>query len=344
MERRVDISHQRAGKPATQYCLFLALMIIIPLTVTFSTQVWLRSSYTGAVFHLQGFLNVYGTSVYRYRILSRYLLLSTYHFLASHYQDQPFVMPKDKQATFLFYAAYSFINAAFFFLSNLMLLIFIWDRKTGISDLRLAQYFFIVLVLALSTYVVVPYDQIAYFFMLAAFLSVKCESTWIMYFVLGAAAIAGSLNRETEFLVSPALLTVGFFTPSAESKRFYRAGLYHLLLFAMCYVGLRVFLPGAPEVAAGLTYGGKWAIASLIVVAALFYVGFSLAVREYLDRRPTITLLILSAPYIVTILMGGEIRELRLLVPVLLCLFFVYIQLARLNARTLTNTLAVTGG
>jgi hypothetical protein len=249
-------------------------------------------------------------------------------------------MARDRQATFLFYAAYSFINAAFFFLSNLMLLIFIWDRKNGISDLRLAQYFFIVLVLALSTYVVVPYDQIAYFFMLVAFLSVKFESPGVMYFVLGAAAIAGALNRETEFLVTPALLTVGCFTTSAESKRFYRAGLYHLLLFAMCYAGLRVFLPGAPEVTAGLTYGGKWAIASLIVVGALFYVGFSLAVREYLDRRPTIVLLILSAPYIITILMSGEIRELRLLVPVLLSLFFVYIELGRLNARTLTYPLA----
>jgi hypothetical protein len=224
------------------------------------------------------------------------------------------VIPRDSQATFLFYAAYSIINAVFFFLSNLLLLIFIWDRKNGISDLRLAQYFFIVLVLALSTYVVVPYDQIAYFFLLVAFLSVKFKSSSIRYFVLGAAAIAGSLNRETEFLVTPALLTVGFFTKSGESRRFYGAGLYHLLLFAMCYAGLRVFLPGAPEVTAGLTYGGKWAIASLIVVGALFYVGFSLAVREYLDRRPTIVLLILSAPYIITILMSGEIRELRLLV------------------------------
>ena len=40
-----------------------------------------------------------------------------------------------------------------------------------------------------------------------------------------------------------------------------------------------------------------------------------------------VTLLILSAPYILTILISGVIRELRLLVPILLAQTFVYLQL-----------------
>jgi hypothetical protein len=333
MKRAKNITRPAAYKSAEQRGLFLALATVIPLVVVFSMQVWQRSAYSGTVFHLQGFINVYGTSVYKYRVLGSRLLLEIYYFLTRHYTDHPFLMPGDSHATFLFYAAYCVINSIFFSLFNLLLLIFIWDKGKVLSDLRLAQYFFIVLVVALSSCAVTPYDQIAYFLMLVAFLSVKLKSSWRMYFVLGAAAIAGSLNRETEFLITPALLTVGLFAGPAGSKRFYRAGLYHLFLFAIFYVGLRVFLSGKPEVTAAFIYGGKWGLASLIVAVALFYIGFKLAIREYLNRRPTIVLLILSAPYIITILLSGEIRELRLLVPLLLCLFFVYIELARLKTE-----------
>jgi hypothetical protein len=206
-----------------------------------------------------------------------------------------------------------------------------WDWKRGITDLRLAAYFFLVLVFALSTYVVTPYDQISFFFMFVGFISVKISNPRLMYFVLGIAAIAGTLNRETEFLVSPALLTVGFFAKSAASRRYYQAGLYHLALFTACYLALRIFTPGVPAVSAGITFGGKWAVASLAVVSAVFYIGVVLAVREYFDFRPVRVLLLLSAPYLVTILLSGEIRELRLLLPLLLCLFFVHTQLAHLN-------------
>jgi Ca2+/Na+ antiporter len=54
-----------------------------------------------------------------------------------------------------------------------------------------------------------------------------------------------------------------------------------------------------------------------------------MATREYRSRRPGLVLLLLSAPYIFTVLLTGELRELRLLMPLLLCLVFVYVQLTR---------------
>jgi hypothetical protein len=164
--------------------------------------------------------------------------------------------------------------------------------------------------------------------MLVCFLSMRFRRSWATYLVLGIAAIAGALNRETEYLVTPALLTIALFTAPANSKRYYYAGLFHLLLFAACYIGLRLMLPGAPTVAGGVTLGGKWALPSLIVLCALFYIGLTMATRVYSSRRPALVLLLLSAPYILTILLTGELRELRLLMPLLLCLVFVYIQLA----------------
>jgi hypothetical protein len=95
--------------------------------------------------------------------------------------------------------------------------------------------------------------------------------------------------------------------------------------------------PGSATVVAGLTFGGKWPLESLVVVSALFYVGVCLVVREYAALKPFIMLLILSRPYIATILIGREIRELRLLVPLLLCLFFAYIQLASSRGQAFSH-------
>jgi hypothetical protein len=328
-EPTAHFTPQLLDSPRPQRGLFLSLMFLIPLVTILSTHLWLRSAYTSNVFHLQGFLEQYGRGIYRYRILGSHLLLSTYHLLTTHRHDQPFSMPTDPDATLLFYGAYVLLNAVFFFFSNLILLVLLWDWKKGISDLRLALYFFLVLLLALSTYAITPYDQLAYLLMLACFLSLKVRTPWITYAVLAIAAIAGGLNRETEFLVTSALWTVALFAVPTESKRYFRAGLFHLLLFSACYIGLRLFLPGAPAIAGGLTYGGKWALPSLIVVGALFYVATGIAMREYPNPKPSLALLVLSAPYILTILIGGQIRELRLLIPLLLCLLFVYVQLAQ---------------
>jgi hypothetical protein len=330
MTIRGAIREKPAEEQNSQYCLFLTLMIVIPVAFFFGTHVWMRSAYSD-VFHIQKFADAYGTGVYRYRIIGSRLVMQIYYYLTNHYQDRILVMPKDGAGTFLFYVAYSIVDGVFFFLTNLVLLLLMWNRRSGISNLGLAQYFFLVLTLTLATYVVTPYDQIAYFFMVCAFLSAKFRSSLAMYLVVGVAAVAGTLNRETEFLVTPALLTVGLFAGSTQSKRYYLAGLFHLLLFAVCYIGLRILIPGASIITAEFTYGGKWALASLAVVSALYYIGSNLAARGYSDSRPSLVLLVLSTPYIVVVLLSGQIRELRLLVPLLFCLFFIYAQLVRLK-------------
>lgn len=333
-EKSCNLGDQTPEHIHSQRGLLLALVIIVPLVATLSTSLWLRSAYTSHIFHLQGFLVQYSSSVYRYRILGRELLLSTYRLLTTHLADRPFPMPTDPDATLLFYGSYVLLNAVFFFLSNLVLLLLLVDGRKRITDLHLALYLFVILLLALSTYTVTPYDQIAYFLLLICFLSTRFRRSWPMYLILGIAAIAGGLNRETEYLVTPALLTIACFTVPEKRKRYCYAGLFHLLLFAACYVALRLKLPGVPTIAGGITLGGKWALPSLMVLCALFYIALNMATREYRSRRPALVLLALSSPYIVTVLLIGELRELRLLMPLLLCLVFVYVQLTEHRGTT----------
>jgi len=90
MKRAKNITRPAAYKSAEQRGLFLALATVIPLVVVFSMQVWQRSAYSGTVFHLQGFINVYGTSVYKYRVLGSHLLLEIYLLFDQSLHRPPF--------------------------------------------------------------------------------------------------------------------------------------------------------------------------------------------------------------------------------------------------------------
>jgi hypothetical protein len=320
-----------------QGALFWTLTIVIPLTTIVSTHLWLRSAYSSDLFHLQGFLAQYNSGIFRFRMLGRQLLLLIYRVLSSKLQDQPFPMPRDPDATLLFYGSYVALNSICFFFTNLMLLLFLADKNKRMADLRLAAYFFLTLLQALAMAVVTPYDQLAYALIFVGFLAAASSKTWTMYLFLGISAIAGGLNRETEFLVTPALFSIAIFTRGRTSKRYGMAGLYHLALFTITYVGVRILLPGSHLISDGATFGGKWAFESFIALALTFYVGTVLAVRIHPDVRPTIALLILSTPYLLTILLSGILRELRLLIPVLLCQVFVYVQLERCSSRELND-------
>jgi hypothetical protein len=320
----VRISNRRSSGT-----LFWMLAITIPIVVVLSTHLWLRTGYTADVFHLQGFLAQYNEGIYRYRIVGRESVLWTYRFLTSHFSDKPFPMPRDPAATLLFYASYVVVIGTGFFCSNLLLLLLLADRDKHLPDLNLAIYFFLTLLQALAMAVVTPYDQVSYAIILLGFWAVsKCEGP-AAYLLLGVTAVAGGLNRETEFLVTPALLAVALFTKGKTRERYRNAGIYHLGIFALVYVGVRILLPTSHPVSGGLTWGGVWALESLVVLALITFIGTLMAVRLYANVFPTIALLVLSAPYLATIALSGVLRELRLLLPLLLGQAFVYVEISR---------------
>jgi hypothetical protein len=223
------------------------------------------------------------------------------------------------------------LNAVCFSMANFLLLWLLSDHKRRLSNLHLATYLYLTFLQTLAMAVVNPYDQLAYLLILTSFFAVTIPPRWIAYVLLSVAAIAGTLTRETQFLVTPALFSAALFSAPEQAKRLGKAGFYNLALFSLTYVGLRVFLRGPKLIAQAWTYGGTWGPESFFVLAMLFLVSTSLALRMVPDIRPTVVLLVLSAPYLLTILTSGVLRELRLLVPILLAQAFVYVALEATN-------------
>jgi hypothetical protein len=314
----------------TQYLLFATLATALPLAVLFSVQVWMSTAYTGAL-DIGSFVAQYYHGVYRYRVLGRDLLIEVYNFLRVHFAERPYPLRRDPSASFLFYSAYVLSNGIYFSLSNVLLLSLLWVKKKGLLDRELSLYFYYTLLLAMSMAVVTPYDQLAYLLLLVGIWGTRVKNPFLGVLLVAVSAVAGTMNRETEFLLASFLATIALYAPKPLAKRYGIYLLVDLVLSVAVYAGIRWISPGGLQVIQSTTLGGKWAIESLVVVSLLLAVGIVMAMRLHGNVRPALFFLIFSLPYGLAVLIGGEFRELRLIMPLVLGLLCLYAFLGRAN-------------
>jgi len=311
-----------------QYLLFATLAIALPIAILFSVELWMVSTYTGT-FGIGRFNEQYFNGIYRYRILGRDQYLFLYRFLQAHFKDRPYPLPRDPTATLLSYGAFAISNGLYFALSNLILLSLMWVKGRGLLDRDLLLYLYYTLLLALSMAVVTPYDQLAYLLLLIGILGTRQRSMAAGSALIVISAIAGTLNRETEFLLASFLATMAIVSPAPLAKRYWIYLAIDMVLSSAIYAGLRLWVPGKVKVIEYVTLGGIWAPESLLILIVLFAGAVVFAMGLHRNVRPAFVLLVMSSPYLFTIFTGGAVRELRITIPILLCLFCVYLFLSR---------------
>jgi hypothetical protein len=311
-----------------QYLLFVTLAIALPIVILFSVELWMVSTYTG-VFGIGRFYDQYFSGIYRYRLLGRDQYLFLYRFLQAHFNDRPYPLPRDSTASLLSYGTFAISNGLYFALSNLILLSLMWVKRRGFLDRDLVLYLYYTLLLALSMAVVTPHDQVAYLLLLIGILGARQRSIALGSALIVISAIAGTLNRETEFLLASFLATMAIVSPALLAKRYWIYLAIDIVLSSGVYAGLRLFMPGEVKVIQYVTLGGIWGPESIAVLILLFAGAVVFAMRLHRNVRPAIVLLMMSSPYLLTIFMGSSFRELRISIPIFLCLVCVYLFLSR---------------
>ena len=311
-----------------QYVLFGALAIALPIVIVLSVQLWMVTTYTGII-DIGRFHEQYFAGIYRYRILGRGQYLFLYRFLQAHFRDRPYPLPRDPETSLLSYAAFAISNSIYFALSNLILLSFMWVKRRGFLDRDLVFYLYCILLLSLSMAVVTPYDQLAYLLVLIGIMGARQRSIAVGSTLIAISAIAGTLNRETEFLLASFLATLAIVSPALLAKRYWIYLAVDIALSTVVYVGLRLLLPGKVALIQDVTLGGIWAPESVAVLIGIFAGAIVFAMKLHHNIRPAFILFAMSLPYLVTILIGSSFRELRISIPLLLCLFCVYLFLSR---------------
>jgi hypothetical protein len=311
-----------------QYVLFGALAIALPIVILFSVELWLVSTYTGAL-GIERVREQYFTGIYRYRIFGRDLYLLCYQFLHAHFTDRPYPMPRDQTTSLLSYFAFAVSNGIYFAISNFILLSMLWVKKKGFLDRDLVLYLFYTLLLALSMAVVTPYDQTAYLLLLIGIVGSRQRSIAVGLTLIAVSAIAGTLNRETEFLLASFLATMALVSPAILAKRYWIYLAVDLGMSIAVYVGIRLVTPNHIRIIEYITMGGIWGAESVAVLILLFAGAIVLATRLHRSVWPALILLVMSSPYLATIVMGSSFRELRISIPIVLCLICVYFSLSR---------------
>jgi hypothetical protein len=311
-----------------QYLLFVTLAIALPIVILLSVELWMVSTYAG-ILGIGRFYEYFFNGIYRYRILGREQYLFLYRFLQAHFNDRPYPLPRDPKASLLSYGAFAISNGLYFALSNLILLSLMWVKRRGFLDRDLVLYLYYTLLLALSMAVVTPHDQLAYLLLLIGILGARQRSIAVGSVLIVISAIAGTLNRETEFLLASFLATMAIVSPVLLAKRYCIYLAIDIVLSSAIYVGLRLLVPGKVKVIEYVTWGGIWAPESLVVLILLFAGAVVFAMKLHRNVRPAVVLLVMSSPYLLTIFIGSSFRELRISIPIVLCLSCVYLFLSR---------------
>jgi hypothetical protein len=310
---------------------FLILALVLPSILSFFVYYGFASNYTMRnVYSEAGFHEQYDNGIYRYRVLGRAAVLGAYEAITKYHL--PSMGPKalhlvDPEASDALYTACFAVNTVFMCLTSAALF-FITDRlcsrrEQWIGDLSLLL---MLCLMALTQYVVVPYDLMSYFFLaISIFATMKNPQSAAWIALLCAAVVLCTLTRETSLLILAfyfavhrrqlierhsgwrlsgiqiafALMVASFLITSALLRAYY--GTEHAFYQQFAISKLFQFPPNI--------------IGTIFFLALLAVMLLSQPVR-----RDAYAFLLASSPYIAAVFLFASPWETRLFCPVFLCL------------------------
>ncbi|HBL27917.1 MAG TPA: hypothetical protein DD490_13850 [Acidobacteria bacterium] len=310
---------------ASRIIRLVCLGFVIPLVLSMVVYFGFASNYTVGVFSEAGFRGQYEAGIYKYRVLGRLALLKIHEIVEN--SGAPAIAPRamfllDRNGSPVFYTAYFLTNALFLCLAcGVLMLLFERlspPRSVWIGDLLVVL---LCLLMAVTQYVVVPYDTMASFFLCLAFGLAVAEQTLFKVILLGLVVVLCALTRETAALILAFYFAVHHRRLLARPFRWTREH-SALVFLAACFLGtyLGMRLAFGPGNTVFETIELKANLASPFGLAGLL---FFLAVTALLllhgpGRRESLLFLLASLPYLLFVLVTARLWEMRLWIPLFL--------------------------
>lgn len=303
--------------------------ILLAFTVNSFVYFGFANVYSSKILNFQEFQNQFSSGIYQYRKLSGWLLMWIYDFLGGLNLDYSvfklkFLNPESEPRMFL---SFYLLNTFFTVLSGIVM-VFITESKNFIATnsekiLITAAGIFTI---ALTQFVIVPYDVSSYFFLLLFFyffLKYLGENNHAKLIILAVIIIISTLNRESSAL-SLSLAATLLLSKFGIKKESILPVAVLGGTFVAVYLGMRFFSQSfttndgslllenftQPKNYLGLLF---WAVFLL----------FSLLISK--DKTAVRNILLfhaLSLPYILMSFYSGILYEVRLYVPLFLTSLF----------------------
>lgn len=231
-------------------CRFFFLGFFLPLILCFIMYFGTTSNYTSGVFNSESFTEQFDHGIYKYRVLGKETLLWIKEAIDNGSLPNIQVSEAanaDGNFDSAFYSAYFFNTPIFFILTSLTLCFVFKLYRVSVFEQADLPVMTLVLLIAITQYIIVPYDTLSYFLLALAMLLTTTEnSTYTKAILLVIVTLLAAYTRET------ALLIISFYGAFHARKllekpftRLMRERIMFILLclaFACVYIGLRLQL------------------------------------------------------------------------------------------------------
>lgn len=281
--------------------------------------------YSSTILNFANFQEQFHSGIYQYRILSGYFLIWIYDFLSSLNLDYSifklkFLNPDSEPQMYL---SFYILNTLFMVLSGAMMVLITDLKRFGATySEKLLIIAVATFVIALSQFVIVPYDISSYFFLLVFFyflMQYLEKQSTLKLILLSIIIIISTFNRESSAL-SLSLAATLLYSKFGLKKELILPIAALVVVFLGVYFGLRMTSENFT------TNDGNLFIQNFTqpknILGLLFWLiffAFTLILAKDQKAFKHIVLFhLLSFPYLVLCFYTGIVYEIRLYIPLLL--------------------------
>ena len=314
--------------------LILSLIVGVLLSLLVNRIVYFAyiTNYSINSFSRVGIKDHYEHDVFKYRILSRYVLFQVDDWLSENMPEKGAPMRLrlyDPKASVRFYLAIYYTNTFFLVLVEILTVLILYipgafEMTQGEKSLTI---FLVPLIIGLTSYVIVFYDVSSYFFQaLILYLFLRMIDKYFLPTLLciGLLIILSTLNRESSAL-SVSLLVLLLLCKFGITERSLIAIGAMAGCFLLAYIGLHLLITDNSNITINKALAGKFFDVTNIYGEAFWgifcYLVFSIANNKE-NNRMIGFFFFFSTPYILACLFQGILWEMRLYVPLLLGTIF----------------------
>lgn len=299
--------------------------MLLAFTVNSFVYFGFANIYSSKILNIESFQEQFQSGIYQYRILSGYLLIWIYDLLSTFNIDYDifklkFLNPDSEPQMYL---SFYILNTLFMMLSGAMMVL-ITDLKSFVATYseKLLIIAVAIFVIALSQFVIVPYDVSSYFFLLIFFYFLiqylEKQSVSKLIF-LSTIILVSTLNRESSAL-SLSLAATLLYSKFGLKKESILPIAALATVFIAGYFGIRITSENFT------TNDGNLFIQNFTqpknILGLLFWLiffAFTLILAKNQKAVKHILLFhLLCFPYLVLCFYTGILYEIRLYIPLLL--------------------------
>ncbi len=285
--------------------------------------------YSSSVLNYTDFQNQFHSGIYQYRVLSGYFLTLIYNALSILNIDYQIFKLKfvSNNAEPQMYLSFYVLNTVFLVLSGFVMTL-ITETKSFIAteSEKISLIIIALFTIAISQFVIVPYDVSSYFFLLVFFLFlIKYleKNTPFYLLILGVLMVISTLNRESSAL-SLSLMATVLYTKFGLKKGTIVPVAVLGFTFIAVYLGMR-FMSESFATNDGNLFIENFSQPKNFLGMLFWLIFFLLTLILAKDKKAIRMIIIfhlLSLPYILMCIYTGILYEIRLYVPLFLTALF----------------------